>query len=266
MKNKLARLVLAGTLPFASLALASSTFAADVGNSDTGASSENNTSVTIENNTTVSQSNDLTVTNDIFPTANTGDNSASKNTGDGSVSSGDISGSVTLENTGNQNLLDPAAPANGEGIDFTVTNSQTGADSENSAKVHFKNDLDLVFSNKASVKNDIGALLNTGGNSSDKNTGDGSVSSGDINFMIGVENLLNINSLGGIGGEIPTPPDGTNGPSGVLPKVGAVLAAALGTLPITGSGGFFLLPFVFLATGALLKVSEKWASIRFSKN
>jgi hypothetical protein len=246
----------------ASLFLATSAFAADVGNSNTGADSDNDATVKIDNSATINQTNNTTIKNDISAMANTGDNSASKNTGDGTVSSGDISGGVSVENTGSKNSLDPSALASGD-LSLSASNSQTGADSDNTALVGIDNDLDLTMHNTANVENNICALLNTGGNTADKNTGDGMVSSGDIDFTIGVINNLNSNVLGApMGSENP---GGGTVPEGALPvnPQGSVLAEALGSLPITGTSWLFMLPFVFLAIGGTLKTGEKWFRLRF---
>ena len=116
--------------------------AATVGNDTTGADSDNTAEVAVENDLTILQQNDLRITNNITVSSNTGENSASKNTGDGSVSSGDASAGASVSNVGNTNTLSLTGGMGGDSMD--ASNSTTGAESDNDAKVDVNNDLDLT--------------------------------------------------------------------------------------------------------------------------
>lgn len=248
------------------LFVGSAVLAAEASNSNTGADSTNTASVSIENSTKISSTNNANIKNNISVTANTGKNSASENTGDGSVSSGDITGSVLVKNLGNNNgAFDSSIDLNCSGsCDFSASNSNTGADSRNDSSVSVKNNIDIAVTNNANVENNVGADLNTGENEADKNTGDGSVSSGDIDFSIEVVNDLNNNM---IGAPIPVvPPVGPNKPPvAILPSVplkpGEVLAAEEG-LPVTG-GPLSSWPLFLVVIGFALKILEKVSRKRF---
>ena len=245
---------------FGGLIFTTGALAADASNSNTGADSSNDASVYIQNTTTINSTKNATINNTISVNANTGNNSASQNTGDGSVSSGDITGSVTVQNTGNENgVFNSVFNLNCSGnCNFSASNTHTGAGSTNNSSVNVNNDIDITVSNNADVDNNVGADLNTGGNSADKNTGDSSVRSGDINFSVGIVNDLNKNFIGA-----PTPGEEPKGPvtpppataPGPAPKPGRVLAAAAG-LPITG-GSLPSWPLLLLAIGFVLKILEK---------
>jgi hypothetical protein len=240
--------------------------ATDASNSNTGAGSTNNASVSINNNTTINSTNNATINNNISVTANTGGNSASQNTGNGTVSSGDITGSISVENLGNSNgVFASSINLNcGSDCNFSASNSQTGADSRNNSSVRVNNKVVLTVKNDADVDNNIGANLNTGGNKADKNTGDGTVQSGDINFSITVKNDLNKNQIGAPAPEIPeVPGPGVLPQPVVVPQPGKVLAAIAG-LPITG-GSLPTWPILLVAIGFALKLLEKVFKVRFEE-
>ena len=80
----------------------------------------------------------------------------------------------------------------------TAENSNTGADSTNDASVDITNDVDISSNNSANIRNSIYVNANTGGNSASQNTGDGSVSTGDINGSVSIRNDVNSNSLNSV--------------------------------------------------------------------
>ena len=257
--------LLAGLLLTGAVALADG----DASNSNTGADSTNNSSVSVDNDTTISSTNNATINNNLSVAANTGSNSASQNTGDGTVSSGDITGSISVTNSGNFNgdfdsLI--ALNCGSNNCNFSASNSHTGADSTNNSSVNVRGDFDITLINEAEVDNNIGADLNTGGNSADENTGDGSVSSGDIDFSIDIVNDLNRNQIGGPLPEEPPAGPGVIPQPGILPGAptpGQVLAAAAG-LPITG-GNIPSWPILLVAVGFALKLLEKVFKVRFEE-
>jgi len=266
MKNIWTNVITAAAALSAGLFLTTSVaLATDASNSNTGAGSTNNASVSINNNTTIASTNNATINNNISVTANTGGNSASQNTGNGAISSGDIAGSISVENLGNSNgVFASSINLNcGSDCNFSASNSQTGADSTNNSSVRVNNKVNLTVKNDADVDNNIGANLNTGGNAADKNTGDGTIRSGDINFSVNVKNEFNENQ---IGIPIPVTPTGPVTPPAIvptLPQVGRVLAAAAG-LPITG-GSIPTWPILLVAIGFALKLLEKVFKIRFEE-
>jgi hypothetical protein len=267
MKDIWTKVAVTGASLAGGLLLASGAMAVEATNSNTGADSDNDASVTIENNTTVNSTNNADINNTITVNANTGNNSADRNTGDGSVSSGDINGSVSVANLGNENgNFDSALnlDCNGD-CNFSASNSNTGAGSSNNSSISFTNNLDLTVQNNASVENNVGANLNTGGNSADRNTGDGSVISGDIDFTIDIVNDLNRNFIGLPAPEEPLGPADISQPRILpsMPKPGEVLAAMEG-LPITGDS-LPNWPFLIIAVGFVLKIFERVLKVRFGE-
>ena len=148
--------------------------------------------------------------------------------------------------------------------DINVSNKNTGADSDNDTNVNIDNDFDFTQDNDLDINNDVSADLNTGDNDADKNTGDGSVKTGDINFDITISNEGNNNSIGG-----PVDQDDPDDPTtpgkkedAILPEEGDVLAAAEG-LPVTG-GNLPLIPvFGFGLAGLALRRIEETLRLRF---
>ncbi|HEX7455884.1 MAG TPA: hypothetical protein VF303_00235 [Candidatus Nanoarchaeia archaeon] len=249
------------------LLFAGGALATEATNSNTGADSTNNATVSIQNNTTINSSNSANISNNISVWASTGNNSADKNTGDGSVHTGNITGSVSVTNTGNENgLFDSQIDLNCTGnCSFNASNSNTGAGSSNNSSISVTNDVGITVVNEADVENNVGADLNTGGNSADKNTGDGSVYTGDIDFSVEIVNDLNKNFIGLPAPEEPLGPADITPPSILpsMPKPGEVLAAMAG-LPITGSS-LPSWPFLVVAIGFILRILERVLRVRLGE-
>ena len=195
-------------------------------NDNTGADSDNTSTTNTTNTTQILIDNDGNIINNYFLDANTGDNSADKNTGDGSVTTGDANIVFNLINFLNNTFLG----GNGElllgvvnifgnyggnivldGLDSSGTpyssgylgssNSTTGAGSDNDASTSANNDTDITLTNSAQILNNLTLDTNTGDNEADKNTGSGSISTGDTNANVGVTNIGN-NTVIGDGGTI----------------------------------------------------------------
>jgi len=161
-------------------------------NNQTGADSYNNASVSVSNDVNITQGNTLVVTNSISINSNTGGNKADKNTGSASISTGDANASVDVSTSGNSNELTLNLGAMG---DPSASNSKTGADSWNKAKVDVDNDVDVSQLNMAVVTNDVDAKANTGKNEANKNTGDASIDTGDSDVEVTVSTDVNNNDL-----------------------------------------------------------------------
>lgn len=164
------------------------------GNSTTGADSDNTADVSIDSSNCVDVHNDADIHNNIDVSANTGGNTASKNTGDGSVSTGDAQVSARVINSVNKVGLS----GNGSGSSLgsvDVLNHRTGAESDNHATVEFENRNDINIRNNADINNDIRGRAETSDNEASKNTGDGSVETGDATFDATTETSANMVSL-----------------------------------------------------------------------
>lgn len=208
-KKKLLYAALSGA---ASIAFAlAPVMAASAVNDTTGPESTNEAKVELENEVSILQENNLCVSNNIQVNANTGYNKANKNTGSGSVSTGDANVGVSVSTSGNSNSLELAV--NGSG-DYYAGNETTGPESENEAKVEVENEVDVTQENNASVSNNVGIDADTGHNKAEKNTGDGSVQTGDVDVEVSVVNDLNENVLeiDGLGSGDPSAVNDTTGP------------------------------------------------------
>ena len=160
-------------------------------------------------------------------------------------------------------LLGSMALATGA-LAVEATNSNTGADSNNEAEVTIQNNTTVSSNNTATINNNISISANTGSNSADKNTGDGWVSTGDIDFSVEITNDLNKNF---VGAPLPQEPAGPGVPPAVLPpsapKPGKVLAAVEG-LPVTG-GSLPNWPFLLIMVGFVTRLAERVLRTRFGE-
>src|SRR3990167_1113357 len=170
-------------------------------NTSTGADSTNTATDTTNNQTTADLSNDGQVVNVASGTADTGDSSSDRNTGDGSVTSGTASLSAELSSDVNQvsigNLdLASCGLIGCVGADgSSASNSTTGADSTNSADVENNNNNDYVIDNDLDIINTADFTATSGSNSASRNTGDGTIVSGDADLTftaINVGNNVNV--------------------------------------------------------------------------
>ncbi len=192
MKELLKKVAIAGA---GSLLIGGFAFAA-IGNDHTGFDSENKASVEVRNDADVSVHNDTNLHNSVNGDAKTGDNESSKNTGDGMVQSGDASSSINVTNNANDSKLAMATDDDDMGLDLSsVTNSTTGANSDNSAWVKLDNSLKVKTTNDADVNNCTTLKGDTGNNKSSYNTGDGSVSTGDVSLNVTYDSTLNTSDV-----------------------------------------------------------------------
>lgn len=177
------------------LALLGGIALADVGNENTGYDSHNDASLEMENETELDVENDADIFNRIFGEVKTGWNEADKNTGDGSVDTGDASADVMVTNRANATEALINGCCSGGLGDIDIFNDTTGADSQNHAWVEVENKTEIDIDNDADVTNCIELKASTGGNSASKNTGNGSVSTGDASATVEVENTVNVNEV-----------------------------------------------------------------------
>nr|NIM47604.1 hypothetical protein [Candidatus Aenigmarchaeota archaeon] len=147
-------------------------------------------------------------------------NQASYNTGNGSVTTGDANVSLNLLNFLNSNFIvstlgifgilnifgswqgDLLLPKillgeeESQNTSIVVNNQNTGANSTNDASANIENSLDIDNDNKADIKNNLDINGNTGGNTADFNTGNGSVTSGNSNILLNLLTAANKNFIG----------------------------------------------------------------------
>lgn len=192
----------------------------ELGNSNTGAGSTNDSNTTLNNDSSLGIDNDTDFNNLVMFDADSGDNSASYNTGNGTVETGDAEIILTAINAANNvnvnyevfNVYDDQT---GDiiidfdslgGSPFVVgglgsSNDSTGADSNNTSTTDANNTTQILIDNNGNIVNNYYLDANSGDNTTDKNTGDGSVTTGDANVVFNLINFLNNAFLGG-GGEL----------------------------------------------------------------
>jgi len=188
------------------------------GNSNTGSGSDNNSSSSSNNNSNLGIDNNALLNNLIMFDADSGNNSASYNTLDGTIDTGDSDIILTAINGANNinvgyqvfNVLDDQTGdiiINFNDIFGTAglygnlgsANNNTGADSTNNSDTSANNTSQIIIDNDGNVINNYYLDANTGNNTADKNTGNGSITTGDANIVFNLINFLNNLFLGGEG-------------------------------------------------------------------
>ena len=177
-----------------------------VGNDTTGAKSENKAELEVKSNFEIKVSNDVSASNNLNLYLSTGNNQASYNTGNGSVSTGDISAKSSIDNSIGTSSVDSTNIGGIGGFDSKVTlaNSNTGYNSENKASAEIKNKSNVLVKNRTDIDNKCSAIAKTGNNTASYNTGNGTISTGGIDFECNISN--EIGEVNGSGGGSNPPP------------------------------------------------------------
>lgn len=196
-------------------------------NTDNGSESVNDASLDLQNNNSTFQNNDAAIGNDMYLTADSGNNSASRNIGgDTQISTGDANIAADVLTFANNNiagnvvfgvvnifgdligdiLFDEEQLA-AMGIncttgctptDVTANNTGNGSDSTNNADVTVANNNDTFQSNDADITNNLVFDATTGDNHTNANTGgDSSIDTGNTSIEANVLNIVNSNIVGG---------------------------------------------------------------------
>lgn len=185
-------------------------------NNNTGSNSNNVASS--DNNVTSTKitDNNALINNGLYIGANTGRNEADNNTGGSSIESGEVNVSASQTNVVNTNLDDGTwwlvvvndagrwigqiigadGKATGQTVDLGTTNNNTGADSNNEASSSNNSDYYNYTSNNAEINNQIIINADTGNNSAERNSGSGSIKTGDVNVSANIVNFVNTNFSG----------------------------------------------------------------------
>lgn len=162
----------------------------EVGNSHTGYNSKNEAEAEIENELKVKNKNHTDIDNKVCLKLNTGYNRANSNTGNGSVETGDISFSGDWENEVSNSWGIGGGIDLPTGGDISASNSNTGANSENEAEVEIKNKVEVENKNHTDIDNNLYLNANTGKNTANYNTGNGTVETGDITGEVNFSNTV----------------------------------------------------------------------------
>lgn len=159
-------------------------------NQQTGADSTNTATVSDEQKNELEINNNLNVRSNIKIKGNTGNNKTDKNTGNGSILTGDIDSNSTMSILGNITKIE--LPGSESNSNISASNIQTGADSNNNAFIKIIGKMKLVINNVANIYKNVAMNLNTGDNSSDKNTGNGEIQTGNIEANFTSNDVVNI--------------------------------------------------------------------------
>lgn len=192
-----------------------------VSNNGNGDSSTNNAAQNSSLEKNIAQTNVSDIDNNINITANTGENRTASNTnGSNSVETGDVNAHAQVYNLANINSTDggyvvlindkgtwrgKVLGADGsEQMQFEVqpdgsvvaTNNGNGTGSENNATSNAQASETVTQTNNANLSNNVNINADTGNNSASRNTGGGSVSTGDVNVGASIMNFVNNNFVG----------------------------------------------------------------------
>lgn len=196
----------------------------EAGNSATGEGSTNTAAVDVTEETTTDVTNAATVSNELTIEAITGQNSALQNTGNASVNTGDARVNATVVNVVNTNVvrgglfavvvnvfgnwfgdlffggapleaLSQAPAAHGVaggGVAVNAENRETGSSSENTIDVAVEDAAVLEVENTADIINTLIVSADTGSNEANRNTGLGTIDTGDALAVLHARNIANV--------------------------------------------------------------------------
>lgn len=164
--------------------------------SDNGNGSSNEINIKNEESKTVEQSNNAEISNQVESETETGNNEASNNSGETEIVTGDASTEMAVANSGNSNQVQVGCcPISGGSTQITGN----GADSNNQINSDQKNGAIVSQNNGAKITNNIAVNTNTGDNEASGNTGDTTITTGNVNTGIWAANQVN-NSYASVGG------------------------------------------------------------------
>ncbi len=120
----------------------------------------------------------------------TGGNTADNNTKDGLAAAGNVSGNHTAQVEANSSNVDIDMTSNSTD-DHNITVNTTGQNSTANAVIDSTHNLTLNTTNNGSVNNTFTSIVNTGGNTANNNTGNGTSIGGDVSVWSIVTTKLN---------------------------------------------------------------------------
>ena len=166
--------------------------------SGNGSDSDNEIDLNLDNSTVVTQENDAKIGNEVDVDSDTGDNSADDNTGgDVVIETGDADAEVNIDNMVNFNAADVDC---GCVLDLTAKIAGNGTESDNKIKADVEGGSEVFQDNAICLDNSGDVDADTGDNDAEDNTGsvdsDPSITTGDADTNVSVENSGNANSYG----------------------------------------------------------------------
>ncbi|KKR81158.1 MAG: hypothetical protein UU73_C0003G0274 [Candidatus Daviesbacteria bacterium GW2011_GWA1_41_61] len=186
-----------------------------VANTDNGTDSTNSAQVEQTSDSQTFQNNDATLENNLTLSSNSGDNDADKNTGgDSTITTGDANAAANVLNFINNNIAgqvvlgivnifgdligDIILPVLGTTSTTTVSNTDNGSGSQNTATLDQDSTNQTFQTNIAQIENNLNLQAATGDNETNKNTGGSSqIQTGDANVDSQTLNIANSNITGG---------------------------------------------------------------------
>ena len=126
--------------------------------------------------TNVVQNNNANITNDININANTGNNSIEQSTGESSIDTGNVITNISIVNQANASVNQSDQTTSS----LNAFISGNGTDSQNSIVNSQTNNSINVVNNVANISTIISGIVNTGYNKANSNSGDVSITTGNI--------------------------------------------------------------------------------------
>jgi len=192
-------------------------------NSSTGANSDNSNSVDSDSSSNTSVNNSVTDTTSADALGNTGGNQQSRNTGAAGITTGNASIGVTQVKNDNTAVIGGSAGLGVQGYQgdlngdlnlgfgsgtanlsgqgglgsIRAVNETTGSNSNNSADISTRTEELNEVQNDGRIDNILDLMAITGQNTADKNTGDGTITTGDADVAATLVNLLNTTVING---------------------------------------------------------------------
>lgn len=187
---------------------------ASASNSTTGPESLNSADASATNNLSVNAVQNGTINNEVDFNANTGYNTVGRNTTVGNVTTGSVNAQLSITDVLNQIVGDSwflifvnvlgkwtgqilgINPSNGSvvvlsGGALTAANDTTGPLSKNNASATSENNTTVDHTSDAAINNSLNLDLNTGYNTVTNNTTAGNLTTGNINVVGNIVNIIN---------------------------------------------------------------------------
>jgi len=158
-------------------------------NSNTGSGTNNEVNVNVDSENNLAINNRADINNNLNVNADTGNNEADRNTGLANVHTGDALAVLHARNIANVTLAGISSPW--MNITSNLVNATTGVNSTNTINTNINDQRRLTILNDADVNTAIGAVANTGFNTTNRNTLGGIVTTGSSRIDALIENLLN---------------------------------------------------------------------------
>ena len=140
---------------------------------------------------TVHNDNDLELTNEMEVKSTSGQSSLVDNEDNSSLETGGTLTSADMMNVGNVNTTENEGPGKAEAV-----NEDTAPDSSNFTSDEVSQTTTVVNDNVAAVENNLEVSSTSGKNELSKNEGDATLTTGEVDIIVNLLNILNLNITG----------------------------------------------------------------------